>query len=204
MKLPRPPDWLIYLGVVAALAVLAVFVGEHTEAPPAPRPPRADAGAPLAPASLFDPAILVTAPTTSGGAGTAFSVSDSGVWLTARHVVDGCARSVIVTAPGRGVAAQVRLTPGRETAILITQGGAPALPIAPMGPLHRGKRAFHPGFPQSRAGAVASELLARNRLFVRGWGFRTEPKSDARAACAEAWPESPAHRRWTLRAGLLG
>ncbi|HEY7851808.1 MAG TPA: serine protease [Caulobacteraceae bacterium] len=170
MKLPRPPDWLILSGVVGGLVVLAVAT------PWRPRAPTVQAAdAPLAPASLFDPAIWVRAPQGGLGAGTAFSVADSGVWLTARHVVEGCRRAVIVTAPGRGVAAQVRLTPGRETAVLITRGGAPPLPIAPDEVLRQGQRAFHPGFPGARPGEAASRLVRRATLWIGGRGLRAEP-----------------------------
>jgi S1-C subfamily serine protease len=175
LKLPRPPDWLIYLTVVAGLAALAV-AGPWRSPAPARVAPQPAANAPLAPASLFDPAIWVNAPPRGGlGAGTAFSVAASGVWLTARHVVEGCDRVAIVTAPGRGVAAQVRLTPWRETAFLLTHGGAPALPIAVARTLRRGERAFHPGYPRSRPGEAASELVRRANLWVGGRGLRAEP-----------------------------
>lgn len=175
MKFPHAPDWLVYLAVAAGLAVLAVGVPwKHQAIERARNLARPVNGQLLAPASLFDPAIWVSASAAGPGAGTAFSVADGGVWLTARHVVEGCGRTVIITGPGHGVAAKVRLTPGRETAILFTRGGAPALPIASAG-LRRGQRAFHPGFPRSRPGEAASELVRRATLVV-GWrGLRAEP-----------------------------
>jgi len=169
LKPPRAPDWLVYLAVVAGLLVLAIGIPWRK-----PTPERT-AGQPLAPASLFDPAIWVSVPPPGPGAGTAFSVADGGVWLTARHVVEGCARTVIVTAPGHGVAARVLLAPGRETAILFTHGGAPALPIAPNEVLRRGQKAFQPGFPAARPGEAASELTRRARLWLGGRALRTEP-----------------------------
>ena len=171
MKPPRPSIWLICLAVVGGLAALAVGAPWMRGAPA--RAPKV--GQPLAPASLFDPAIWVSTPPPGPGGGTAFSVDGRGVWLTARHVVEGCGRTVIVTAPGHGVAARVQITPGRETAVLITRGGSPALPIAPAGVLRRGQRLFHPGFPRSRPGEAASEVLRRATLLV-GWrGLRAEP-----------------------------
>jgi S1-C subfamily serine protease len=168
---PRPPDWLVYGAVVGALTVAAIVPwvgGTQQEKAPA-------TGQPLAPASLFDPAIWVPTPPPGPGAGTAFSISEDGVWLTARHVVDGCTRTVIVTAPGHGVAAEVEITPGRETAILHTRGGAPALPIAEDEVLRRGQHVFQPGFPRSQPGEAESALLRRATLLV-GWrGLRAEP-----------------------------
>ena len=179
MRAPRPPDWLVYLTVVAALTGAAILSGGRG-AGPAARPLAPEpVGYPLAPASPFDPSVVVKAPTQSGqgaGAGTAFSVAGSGVWLTARHVVDGCAKTAIVISPGRGVAASVRIDPNRETAILFTKGGAPALPLAVRGSvLHRGAMAFHPGFPQGRAGEAATRLVRRERLVLRGRRARSEP-----------------------------
>jgi S1-C subfamily serine protease len=132
-------------------------------------------GAPLKPASLFDPAILVRAPKAAPAAGTAFSIRGDGVWLTARHVVEGCPRVVIVTDPGRGVAARVHLSRGRETAILLTKGGAPPLAMATGDPLQRGEVAFHPGFPRSRPGWTASRLARRETMWVGGGWLRVEP-----------------------------
>ncbi|MGI9168825.1 MAG: S1 family peptidase [Caulobacteraceae bacterium] len=176
MKLPRPPDWLIYLTVVGALAWLAVAVQERADPPPAPPPMPALAGAPLAPASPFDPAAVVEAPARPGpGSGTAFSVSHAGVWLSARHVVEGCARAAIVVAPGRAVAARARIFPSGDIAILYTRGGTPPLPIAAQTPLRQGAVAFHPGFPGGRAGEAASRLIGRMRLTGRGRGARVQP-----------------------------
>ena len=175
MKPPHAPDWLAYLAVAAVLAILAVGAPWRVVAPRPARAAQPAAGQALAPASLFDPTIWVDAPAAGPGAGTAFSVADSGVWLTARHVVEGCPRTVIVTAPGHGVAARVVLENGRETAIIYTHGGAPALPIAPAGVLRRGQRAVHLGFPSSRPGEASSELTRRATLVVGGRGLRAEP-----------------------------
>jgi len=170
---PKLPDWVIYGAVVVALLVVAVGRQERADAPP---PPPDDGGDPvLAPASPFDPAVEVDVPDqVSPGAGTAFSVSDTGVWITARHVVDGCRTAAIVVGDGRGVAATVRIDPRGEAAILTTDGGAPALPLALTETLRRGERAFHPGFPQGRPGEATSRLLGRENLVVRGRGARTE------------------------------
>ncbi len=176
MTFPRPPDWLAYLAVVLGLILIAVAGREHSDAPPAPPPMPAQARAILEPASPFAPALVVKAPIPAGpGAGTAFSVADGGVWLTARHVVEGCARVAVLVAPGRGVAAEARLDPRSETALLITKGGTPGLPLAPESALRRGSIAFHPGFPHGEAGEAASRLVGRDKLRVRGRGAGAEP-----------------------------
>jgi S1-C subfamily serine protease len=133
-------------------------------------------GALLAPASPFDPSVAVeVADKAEPASGTAFSVADSGVWITARHVVDGCSQTAIVVGPGRGVEAKVAIDPQGEAAILTTDGGAPALPLDLAAPLRRGERAFHPGFPQGQPGEATSRLLGRETLVVRGRGARLEP-----------------------------
>lgn len=175
MHFPRLPDWLIYAAVVVALLVAAIGRQERADAPPAPPTTEAE-GAVLAAASPFDPAVVVqVADTTQPGAGTAFSVAQSGVWVTARHVVEGCAQAAIVVGPGRGVAARVKIDPGAETAILTTDGGAPPLPLGLGERLRQGERAFHVGYPQGRPGEASSRLLGRENLVVQGRGARTEP-----------------------------
>jgi serine protease Do len=176
MHFPRLPDWLIYAAVVVALLIAAVGRQERADAPPAPPPPPAAEGAALGPASPFDPSVVVeVADKTQAGAGTAFSIAASGVWITARHVIEGCNQAAIVVAPGRGVAATVKIDPDAETAILTTDGGSAPLPLGLTQRLRRGERAFHMGFPQGRPGEASSRLLGRENLVVHGRGARTEP-----------------------------
>ncbi len=175
MHFPRLPDWLVYLAIVVALTVAAIGRQERANAPPPPPPAPGEEGVPLGPASPFDPSVVVRAPDGQGpDTGTAFSVSDSGVWLTARHVVEGCTKVAVVVAEGRGVAAQILIAPGSEAAILTTQGGSPALPLGLSLPLKRGARAFNPGYPQGHPGEIATRLLGRENLVLRGRGARTE------------------------------
>ena len=176
MHFPRLPDWLIYAAVVVALLIAAIGRQERADAPPAPPPTPEAEGAALGPASPFDPAVVVEVATkTEPGAGTAFSIAQSGVWVTAREVVEGCRHAAIVVGPGRGVAAQVRIDPQAETATLTTDGGTPPLPLGFTDRLRRGERAFHLGFPQGRPGEASSRLLGRENLVVQGRGARTEP-----------------------------
>lgn len=173
----RPPDWLIYGGVLAALVLGSLARRENADAPPAPAPPDEIEGALLGPVTPFDPAVTVNAPDIpfQPASGTAFSIAGQGRWVTARHVVEGCRRPALVVGGGRAVAADVRLAPRADVAVLLTRGGATALPLALDRPLRRDMRAFHPGFPQGRAGEVTSRLLGRETLKVRGRGARDEP-----------------------------
>jgi hypothetical protein len=175
MHAPRLPDWLVYLAVVVALALAALGRQERANAPPAP--PSLAAGPPVAigPASPFDAAEIVDAPPPGAPhAGTAFSVGDAGVWLTARHVVAGCARIAVLVGQGHGVVATLRSSPRGEVAILTTRGGAPSLPLLAAGRLQRGMRAYHPGFPGDEPGEAASRLVGRENLLVRGPGGKGE------------------------------
>lgn len=175
MHFPKLPDWLVYAAVVLALLIAAVGRQERADAPPPPPPVAGGEGLPLGPASPFDPQVVVDVPgKAEPGVGTAFSVSDAGVWITARHVVDGCTETAIVVAEGRGVEAKVHIDPRGEAAILVTDGGAPPLPLGLDQPLRRGDRAFHPGYPQGEPGEATSRLLGRENLEVRGRGARTE------------------------------
>ncbi len=176
MHFPRLPDWSIYLVIVVALVVLALGRQERVNAPPAPPPLPNEEGLLLGPASAFDPAVVVDVPQkTEPAVGTAFSIADRGVWVTARHVVEGCARVAIVVGEGRGVAARVLIDPKSDAAILTTEGGASPLPLGLDRGLRRGDRAYHPGFPQGRPGEATSRLLGRENLVIRGRGARTEP-----------------------------
>jgi S1-C subfamily serine protease len=175
MHFPRLPDWLVYAAVVLAIVIVAVGRQERSDAPPPPPPVAGEEGLPLAAASPFDPEVVVDVPgQAEPGVGTAFSVAESGVWITARHVVDGCTQTAIVVAPGRGVEAQVRIDPRGEAAILTTEGGAPPIPLGVNRPLRRGDRAFHPGYPQGEPGEATSRLIGRENLVVRGRGARKE------------------------------
>lgn len=159
MALPRPPDWILYAAAVAGIALVALNQAEKSDAPGAPPPVPGAGDVPLPPGSPFNPKKVkkVTEPS-SEEVGTAFSVNDGGIWLTAAHVVKTCRRTAVMVADRRGVLAKVITTPGSDVAVLRTEGGSPALPLAPSGP-GPGERAYHPGFPQGRPGEAATRFL---------------------------------------------
>lgn len=177
MRFPRLPDWLIYASVVGVLIMASLTRRENADAPPAPPPPDEVEGALLGPITPFDESVTIHASEApfQPMSGTAFSIAGDGRWVTARHVVEGCRRPALDIGGGRAVAADVRLAPKADVALLLTQGGPPALPLAVDKPLRRGQRAFHPGYPQGKPGEVTSRLLGREMLKVRGRGARDEP-----------------------------
>ena len=177
MQFPRLPDWAIYGAVAAVLLAVSLGRRENADAPPAPAPPDEMEGALLGPVTPFDPSVTVHAPDGpyQPASGTAFSIARDGRWVTARHVVEGCRKPALVIDKTRALAADVRLAARADVALLLTDGGPPALPIAPEAPLYKGQRAFHPGFPQGRPGEVASRLIGRETLKIRGHRSYDEP-----------------------------
>ena len=176
MRFPHLPDWTIYAAVVGALLIVSLGRREKSDAPHTAEDDEAH-GALLGPVTPFDPSVTVIAPDIpfQPSSGTAFSIAGDGRWVTARHVVEGCRRPALVIGGGRALAADVRLAARADVALLLTEGGPPALPVAVNAPLYKGQRAFHPGFPQGHPGEVASRLLGRETLKIRGRGQRDEP-----------------------------
>jgi serine protease Do len=169
LHFPRLPDWLVYAAVVFALLVAALSRGERADAPPAPPPPSAEEGAVVPPETPFDGSLAVGPPPPSpNSAGTAFSVNDTGIWLSAGHVLEGCRQAALMVGQGRGVVAQVTVDRQSDLAILRTEGGAPSIPLALDETLVIGARGFHPGFPENRPGEATSRLLGRQTLVLHG------------------------------------
>lgn len=164
MHFPRLPDWLVYVAALIALLIAAIGRQERADAPAPPPPVPGEAGVPLSAYLPFDPARILKVPhKMEPHSGTAFSVSDAGVWLTAGHVLEGCRQAAVVVAEGRGVQATFTIHQASDIAVLRTQGGAPPLPVADQ-PLRSGERGFHPGYPLGEAGEVASRLLGPDRM----------------------------------------
>jgi serine protease Do len=178
--MPRPPHWLVYSGGVAVILALALGRQEHANAPQAPPPVPGEEQMPLSQSSPFAAKVAPLSPKVETVSGTAFSAGSSGVWLTARHVIDGCRQPAIVVADGRGVAAKVKGV-ADDVAVLTTVGGSPALPIAVAPVLHAGQRVYLPGFPQGGPGEAASQLLGPQTL--RKHARAAKPETDL------AWAE---------------
>ena len=98
----RFPDWIIYCLALGAVLFAILPGGDDAMAPEAlPTPPMREGRLrPLPPPSAFDERILVQVDKPMSGTGTAFSVNALGQWVTARHVVDGCANVALEVQPG--------------------------------------------------------------------------------------------------------
>lgn len=166
MTFPKLPDWSIYAAAVFALALASIARRENVDAPPAPPPPDEEEGVLVGTSTPFDEGSVVTV--TPGPrapvSGTAFAVSQRGVWITARHVVDGCRQAAIVLGPRRALAAEHETYPDADVAVLRTDGGPTAMPLAPDLPLREGRRGYIPGYPQGKAGEVAVRLIGAEIL----------------------------------------
>lgn len=133
-------------------------------------------GGTLQPASPRDPSVRIEIKARSGSSsGTAFSIDRRGLWMTARHVVDGCPKIYVLTAPRKGfLVRRVYVHPSADIAIINTARGAPALTFA-QATLRLGMTGFHFGYPKGRPGDVRSTLIGRRVMRVRGRYRTAEP-----------------------------
>lgn len=121
--------------------------------------------------SLQDPAITIVADgknTHSVSTGTAFSIDDNGVWITARHVTDGCDKLfVLVNSRGGYKVDFVSQHPTADVSLLKTANGAKALPISTED-LDYNQEGFHFGFPRGEPGANYARLVGRRVMKTQG------------------------------------
>ncbi|MAT34079.1 MAG: serine protease [Ponticaulis sp.] len=179
------PDWFIYAVVLSAV-LYGLFSRNQGEldAPPSLPEELEVSEIPLPAPSRFDEEVLVEVGDRAGpSVGTAFSISSEGMWLTARHVVDGCSNLMIRVGPNRIVPVERYETlQSGDLALLYTEGAADPAQLDLEANLNVGQPGFHIGFPQGRPGEVTSKLLSRSRMTSRGKYNVTEP--------VLAWAES--------------
>ncbi len=125
--------------------------------------------------SSRDPLFVIETGKKGNSTGTAFAIHEDGIWLTARHVVDGCEKVGLVISRGQAVqVAKVLSHPRADIAVLWSRRSAPAISISSM-PLRVKQQGFHFGFPQSKPGQVSSSLLGRLNMRTTGRYRQTEP-----------------------------
>ncbi|MES1198411.1 MAG: serine protease [Pseudomonadota bacterium] len=170
------PDWLIYILAIGAIFFIVSRFDEDANAPPAP-PDELEAAGNLPPPPSFDPSTLVDTSIASGALGSAFAISQSGWWLTARHLVDSCNHVGIVVAHGAAAeVSNVRLASFADLALLKTDSAPIALALATSeSNLEAGQRAYHIGFPQGQPGEAYSRLMGREFLASGGRNGASEP-----------------------------
>lgn len=144
--------------------------------------------------SPADPNVIVEATPPRNSQGTAFAISSDGLWLTARHVADGCQSLVLASDRGfkRYVVKSAVIHPRADVALLDT--GGETLPLK-MGAavFRKGQAGYHFGFPAGKPTAVDSRLLGRSVIRTQGFRRGREPSL--------SWAEK---RRVPERSGALG
>jgi|SRR5581483_2907016 len=146
--------------------------------PLAPTSPQRVRRPPLEAPAADDPVFEIDTETVKSGTvllGTAFSVDDRGVWLTARHVASDVCGQVALVSGGRPVAASIAYQDAEsDLAVLRTRGGAPAMPLATDRP-EVGETGYSFGFPTGVLGATRDSLLGRSRMQLGGRMTGTTP-----------------------------
>ena len=189
--------------IVFVLVIITQAIGSYLEGdsggPVSRRPPielAPDGGPELAPPGRLDPVADIEVGPKRNSVGTAFAIRDDGVWLTARHVVDGCDKVGIIIGERRAVAAdRVEINPRADMAILWTRRKSPAMAIA-SAPLRVNQAGYHFGFPGSRPGQATSKLIGRLRARSIGRYRITEP--------AIAWAETARAPDFDRLGGISG
>ena len=107
--------------------------------------------------------------------GTAFSIDERGLWVTARHVTNGCDQLTLLRPFNRPLRVQnIAEHIAADVSILQTDGGYEALPIDYSTPTFD-QEGFHFGFPHGEPGAVYSKLIGRRTIKTTGTRRVREP-----------------------------
>ena len=169
----------IALAALIVFAVITKYGGEDLE-PGDGSARRPDPGqfvpAPAAPPAPSGPGVIVpVGDKQSSSTGTAFSVDRGGIWITARHVADGCDRIVLQKATRQFVGVtRVRHHPNADISVLWTRNGVPALPLLER-PLRQNQDGYSFGFPKGEPGDVHAKLIGQTRMRQRGRYSTNEP-----------------------------
>lgn len=168
------PDWIIY-GLALGVLLWTIFSSPSQDAPPPPPEAIEKEGAMLPPASAFDERVLVQVSKPKTGIGTAFAINETGQWLTARHVVDGCDEVALLVAPDQYVRARkIAVSERYDLALVQTDSSPYPVALNTEADLRVGTYGYHVGYPQGRPGEAASRLLARSNLISNGRRNSTE------------------------------
>ena len=162
----RFPDWILY-GVLLLFFILTAYEVEQ-DIIVADAPDRPEFGPMLPSDSPRDEIVLVDVAPLQSGTGTAFSINDDGMWLTARHVVDGCNSIGLRVGLGRVVSMKSQIVQNSDLAVLTSDWKRRPLPADLDARRQIGEIGYFFGYPQGKPGEVVGSLIARNRMKVRG------------------------------------
>ena len=100
--------------------------------------------------------------------GTAFSLSEDGIWVTARHVTSGCTKLAVLKTARKGYRVnEVIEHPTADVSILKTSFGAKPFTLNHED-LEYNTEGFHFGYPRGEPGNVYSRLIGRRIMKTRG------------------------------------
>lgn len=169
------------LVAIIVLAIIGKLVGDDSVDPGSGSARRPDPGQfvpakPVAPPLPDGPGVVVpVGDKQSNSSGTAFSVDRGGIWITARHVADGCDQVVLQKASRQFVKVnRVRHHPNADISILWTRNGVPALPLLKQ-ELRHNQDGYSFGFPKGEPGDVHARLIGRTNMHQRGRYRTNEP-----------------------------
>ncbi|MCC3859658.1 S1 family peptidase [Pseudemcibacter aquimaris] len=132
----------------------------------------------LEPPSAFDPTIEIAEDVKRPSAqytGTAFSIDNRGLWVTAKHVTHGCDQLMLLRPHRRALNVEALSEHRRaDVAILRTDGGYGAFPVNYETPEYD-QEGFHFGFPRGEPGDVYSKLIGRRIIKTTGINRGKEP-----------------------------
>ncbi|MEP1231639.1 MAG: serine protease [Litorimonas sp.] len=152
------------------MAILTAMVwsanrGQDKVAPPISTP---ELGPMLPSESPRDDQVLVNIDAPSSSVGTAFAINNTGQWMTARHVVDGCDDIGLKIGKNQTLRVKAAISQEADLAVLSSAWTRPPLPNDLNSSRQIGEAGYFFGFPQGRPGEAIGKLLGRNRMIVRG------------------------------------
>ena len=146
-----------------------------TDPPVTRREPEQGGVAPSLPGYDFVMTVSKDKPRANDGAGTAFALNATGIWLTAAHVVDDCKAVYVLRDGDWRAASAVRLHPTADVAVIRAADTGPTITLAPPGNPALGADAFHVGYPQLKPAQVHTRYIGRARIERPQRGMPPEP-----------------------------
>ena len=172
MKSPfRIPDYMLY-GIIVASIVIFSNIKKSDDF--STRPPE-KIGALLPNDNPRDPNVFINIDPPTSSTGTAFAIDESGKWLTARHVVDGCDNIALLTGSGKALKVSAETSTDSDLALLSGKWTRSPIRSDIYSPRYLGEYGYFFGFPQGRPGEAVGRLLGRAKMNIRHPYNTSEP-----------------------------